>query len=475
MRTILTAVKTMPRRSTSRGAIGQFVVPLMGIIALTFAAGVGFAEAQWRIGLSAVRITPEEPLPMCGYSPNMSEGVLDDLYAKAMAVEDADSSQAVLLTADLLFFRAPFAEVISRKIMDETGLERRQILLNASHTHAGPVCGVKDPGRFDLPEDQRRDVQEYTERLIEQLVQLVPAALADLKPGRLSWSAGEVGFVMNRRLIGPEGKCRGMGPNPAGPVDRSVPVLRVDWPDGRLRAVVFGCACHPVTLDGANRKISGDYAGVAQRYLQTRHPAAQAMFVIGCGADANSHPRGGPQQEAWVTRHGEALGKEVDRVLSDEMLEIGGHLKTELAPVDLPLEHTFSRRQLEEMAGDGQTYWHKQNARGMLETLDRNQPLPKTYRSSIALWRFGDDLTLVGLPGEAVADYVPMIREALGPAGLWIAAYCNESFGYLPTAEILERGGHESMGLTLAVGLFSPRIEEVVIATVRQLADKTGP
>jgi hypothetical protein len=236
--------------------------------------------------------------------------------------------------------------------------------------------------------------------------------------------------------------------------------------------VVFGCACHPVTLDGGNRKISGDYAGAAQRYLESRRPGVQAMFVIGCGADANSHPRGGPEQEAWVTRHGEALGKEVERVLAGEVLQVGGRLKTELAPVDLPLEDSFSRRQLEEMAGEGQTYWHKENARGMLELLDRNQPLPKAYRSSIALWQFGDDLTLVGLPGEAVADYVPMIRDALGPAGLWIAAYCNESFGYLPSAKILAEGGHESMGLTLAVGLFSPRVEDAVMAAVRQLAGK---
>jgi neutral/alkaline ceramidase-like enzyme len=455
------------------GSLGRCRTAFVVIVFFGMIVGPAFAESQWRIGLAAVRITPEEPLPMCGYNPVLSEGVLDDLYAKAMAVEDADGTRAVLLTADLLFFRAPLAEVVCREIMDETGLERRQIMLNASHTHAGPVFGVADPGRFDLPKDQRRAVDEYTQRLIEKLVQLVPAALADLKPGRLSWSAGEVGFVMNRRLITPEGKCRGMGPNPAGPVDRDVPVLRVDWPDGRLRAVVFGCACHPVTLDGGNRKISADYAGAAQRYLQTQHPGVQAMFVIGCGADANSHPRGGPQQEAWVTRHGEALGKEVDRVLSAQMLEVGGHLKAELAPVDLPLEHIFSHRQLEEMVGDGQTYWHKQNARGMLELLDAGQPLPKAYRSSIALWRFGDDLTLLGLPGEAVADYVPMIRQALGTKGLWIAAYCNESFGYLPTAKILEQGGHESMGLTLAVGLFSPRVEEVVMATVRQLAGKT--
>jgi hypothetical protein len=266
-----------------------------------------------------------------------------------------------------------------------------------------------------------------------------------------------------------------MGPNPDGPVDRSVPVLRIDGIDGRLRAVVFGCACHPVTLDGTNRKISGDYAGAAQRYLEVRYPGVQAMFVAGCGADANSHPRGGPDQEAWVARHGEALGKEVSRVLEGELQGIHGPLLTRLAGVDLPLEHGFSRLQLEETARAGQTYWHKENARGMLDMLHRGERLPEAYRSSIALWRFGNDLTLVGLPGEAVAGYVARIRETLGSTKLWIAAYCNESFGYLPTAEILEQGGHESMGLTLAIGLFSPQVEKTVIDSVQRLADDTAP
>ena len=125
--------------------------------------------------------------------------------------------------------------------------------------------------------------------------------------------------------------------------------------------------------------------------------------------------------------------------------------------------------------GHGPKLLDKQNARGMLDMLNRGESLPEAYRSSIAMWRFGDELTLVGLPGEAVADYVPRIREALGPVGLWIAAYCNESFGYLPTAEILEQGGHESMGLTLAVGLFSPQVEGTVIDSVRRLAEETRP
>ncbi len=428
-------------------------------------------EGEWRVGLARVKITPTEPIPMSGYGRRLaSQGVLDDLYAKAMAIEHAGGDRAVLLTADLLFFRAPMAKELAKRIQEKTGLRREQILLNASHTHSGPVFGVKDPDRFNLPEDRRKVVDAYTEKLLGQLVKLVSAALADMKPARLSWGIGQADFVMNRRMMNEEGKCHGMGPNPTGPVDRNVPVLRVDGPDGRMRAVIFGCACHNVTLGGENLKISGDYAGWAQKTIEEAHPDAQAMFVIGCGADANPHPRCGPNEEQLVRRHGESLGAEVCRVAISKLQPVGGPLRVRFKWTDLPLKHDFTREQLDRMAKSG-AYWHARNARVMLNS---KEPLPEHYKAAITVWQFGHELTLVALPGEVVADYVSLIEKALGPNQLWVAAYCNESFGYLPTAKMTDEGGHETIGLTMAIGFFSPRVQDVVVAAVRELAVKAG-
>lgn len=444
---------------------------LFGLLgAMLAACPTGGAEPEWRVGLARATVTPEEPIAMSGYGPRVSEGVLDDLKAKALVLEDCQRDRALLVTADLLFFRAPFAEVLCGEIMAKTGLARHEIQLTASHTHAGPVFGVEAPDT----EGQRQVVDAYTKKLRGRLVELAVAAVADLRPARLSWGVGrEQDFVMNRRLIDEHGKCRGMGPNPQGPVDRDVPVLRVDGPDGRPRALVFGCACHCVTLDGKNRKISGDYAGYAQRHVEEQHPGVQAMFVSGCGADANPNPRGGPNQEELVGRHGETLGREVCRVAAGPLEPIRGPLRVQVAWTDLPLEHSLPREQLEKMAKTG-AHWHARNAKGMLAMLDRGEPLPQHYRAPIALWQFGDDLTLVGLPGEAVADYVGMLRQALGPERLWVVALSNESFGYLPTTKILAEGGHEAIGLTLDIGLFAPGVEHIVIDAVQKLARQSG-
>ncbi len=453
------------------GTSFRVTVAVLGLVGTLVATCPAQAAApEWQAGLARVAITPEEPIAMSGYGPRVSEGVLDDLHAKALVLEDGGRHRALLVTADLLFFRAPFAELLCRDLMAETGLARHQIQLTASHTHAGPVFGTRDPDRFELSADQRRVVDRYTEMLRGRLVELAAAAVDDLQPARLSWGVGCAGdFVMNRRRVDEHGKCRGMGPNPQGAVDRDVPVLRVDRRDGSLRALVFGCACHCVTLDGHNRKISGDYAGHAQRFIEAQHPGVQAMFVSGCGADANTNPRGGPDQEKLVVRHGETLGREACRVAAEPLEPIGGPLDVQLEWTDLPLETSFARDELEHMARTA-AYWHARNAKGMLATLDRGEPLPEHYRAPIALWQFGDALTLVGLPGEAVADYVGMLRDAIGPERLWVIALSNESFGYLPTTRILAEGGHESIGLTLDVGLFAPGVEDVVVDAVRRLA-----
>src|SRR5204862_543077 len=70
----------------------------------------------------------------------------------------------------------------------------------------------------------------------------------------------------------------------------AVPVLRVEDEQGKLRAVLFGCACHNTTLGPNNYAICGDYAGFAQAAIEEREGCV-AMFMIGCGGDANPYPR----------------------------------------------------------------------------------------------------------------------------------------------------------------------------------------
>jgi hypothetical protein len=245
-------------------------------------------------------------------------------------------------------------------------------------------------------------------------------------------------------------------------------VLRVASPDGKLRGVLFGAACHNTTLTGDNLKISADFAGYAQTQIERHHPGAQAMFIQGCAGDANPHPRG---TEELARLHGTALGDEVLRVLQTGLAPIRGPLRTERAQVDLPLQPPLEPEQIQQLGARGS--WHQFVADKMREVIDAGGELPTRYRTSLAVWQFGEDLTLVALPGEVVVDYVTLLERALGPRSLWIAAYSNDVFGYLPSARVLEEGGYETRGLYRGgIGFFSPGAQDAVVQAVRGLAEK---
>ncbi len=95
------------------------------------------------------------------------------------------------------------------------------------------------------------------------------------------------------------------------------------------------------------------------------------------------------------------------------------------------------------------------------------------YHAPFAVWQFGSDLTLVGLPGEPVADYVRATQKILEKDHLWMAGYCNDFFGYLPNARILKEGGYEAQRGP-ALRTFAPGIEAVVTKKLRELAIAAG-
>ena len=470
----------MPRRLTRRAftqSAGLATLGMLGISpALAETAKTSDSEgAPWKIGLAKVCTTPPVPIWLHGYASKPRfrpfDGKLNDLYAKAMAIEDGGGNRAVLITIDQCVIRAAEAKTLFDRLTKETGLERRQLLLNFSHTHSGPIIGTSDLSRYPMSDEERKNSLDYTERLMGLLVDLVRDALGDLKPARLSWAVGNAGdFVQNRRVYTKDGKYLKMGPNPDKYADRDVPVLRVDAPDGTMRAVVFGCACHAVTLDQTNIKLSGDYPSFAQETIEKQHPGVQAMFVQGCGADANSTPRCGPKQEEYVRRQGTHLGEEVCRVVSGERRPIRGPLHVTFTEASLPLQPIPPRDVLKKKLRTSQKY----NAQRMLAALDEGTPLPTHHASPTAVWQFGDDLTFVALSGEVVSAYVPLVRKALGPKKLWIAGYSNEVDGYVPDANIVAEGGYESRGLVADIGFYSAKTQDVLVETVRQLAKEAG-
>ena len=460
-----------------------FVKPLLlSVIVVATSISCGETEEyfEWRVGCARVSITPEEPIVLLGYGDRTQpfQYVAQDIYAKALAFEDKQGHRAVIVTADLVGFQAAvITETVRDRIRRETGLGRSQLLFNASHSHTGPLVSL-DPwsapnaiAHAPLSLDDRRRTIAYTRLLRDKLVAVARDAISRLEPAQLSWGKGSVSFPTNRRL--PRDGRIAMADNPQGKTDRSVPVLGVRTPAGKYLAILFGCACHNTTLTGADNVISGDYAGFAQSHLEERFPGAQAMYMSGCGADANPSPRGSMK---LAEQHGKTLAEEVARIAERSLEVVRGDFGTAYETVDLPL-HRLAKSEIEERARLSSA--EAVTARQMLKVLEAGETLPTEYAAPVAAWQFGRAFTLVALPGEPVAEYVDLISSSLPDQQLWIAGYNNDCFGYLPTAQIVEEGGHENIGVTLwlwgrnlhrYVGFFAPSVQQTIVSAVARIA-----
>jgi neutral ceramidase len=425
----------------------------------------------WKAGAARVEITPEDPIWMAGYGvrDGPARGTLQPLSAKALALEDGAGRRLVLVTADLIGFPAGFTDGVAARLAEPAGLSREEIFFNASHTHAGPALAGNLEVAHPMSSEQRAEVERYTRRLEDRLVEVASLALDRMVPARLFFGETEVHFAANRRVPTPDGYR--IAANRLGPVDHRVPFLAVDSLQGRLLAVVFGYACHSTTLVGDNYRFHGDYPGVAQEVLESRFDGANALFLAGTGGDANPYPRGTP---ALAEEHGRELAGAVARRLTGPLTPVNGPLQAAFDWIDLPFARLPSRPELEERLESGGPHLRR-HAALMLDRLRLSGSLPAAHRYPIQVVRFGGDLMLVGLAGEVVVDYGLRLQAELASGNTWIAGYSNEVSCYIPSARVLAEGGYEAEDSMIYYGqpsTFDPSIEERIVAKVLDLADK---
>jgi neutral ceramidase len=418
-------------------------------------------------GTAAIDITPEKGLWMAGFARrrHAAQGTALPLKAKALALRYGNARPAVLVTTDLLGLTAGLTEAVAREVRKRTGIPRSQLLFSASHTHCGPVIDEQLAVAYDLSPEQWRGIRTYTAALEKQLVDVVTTAASTLRSATVAFGRGEVGFARNRRVQF----------SPDGPVDHSIPILRVNDTEEGLRAVVFGYACHNTTLQDQFVEYHGDYAGVAQAELERRHPGATALFVTGCGADANPNPRG---TLALVEAHGRALADAVDRTLP-RAAPLAPGLRTSFATVTLPYEPADVRTRWRAGLDIEDVYLRRYDA--LIQSIAaRNGRLPAAQAAPVQVWQFGgrpestagSALTLIALGGEPVVDYALRFAREYPDRKLWAAGYSNDVFGYLPSRRIREEGGYEGADAMVYYGRpgpFTPDVEERIVREVRRL------
>lgn len=435
----------------------------------------------WHAGIARADITPRETIWLAGWGSRTkpSQGVSHPIWAKALALKDRAGKLGVIVTADILGFSATMTAEIAGRVKKRYGLDRSQLILNASHNHSGPYTGDVLFLYFTLDREQERVKERYTKWLLDRIVDLIGEAIRDLRPARLQFGQGLAGVGVNRR------RARAGGRRLAQVVDHDVPVLSVTSPGGQLRGIVFGYGCHPTCIEDG--KINGDWPGYAQTELETMHPGATAMFVQNCGGDINPLPRFRP---GLGERYGFIIAAAVEQVLEsqarDQQLSgqaqggklqgLAGPLRMAFTDAEIPFLRLPTREELRSLLA-GRDGMRRREVEYQLSLLKNGDRRPRALRYPVHVWQFGVGLKFIALSSETVTDYSLRFKGEYGPDNTWVSGYNDDYWCYVPSRRVWEEGGYEGhtgmMECSLP-GPFAPSVEEIIAETVEDLVQQTS-
>jgi neutral ceramidase len=399
-------------------------------------------------------ITPPLGIDLTGFGgrPGPASTVHDDLYVRALVLAQGEARVAIV-TLDVLGLAPELVATIRSLVASRTGVPASHLLLNCSHTHAGPATmTLRGLGERDAA---------YEDVLGRTVAGAVAMAADRLEPARLALGRGAAHVGINRRQRLADGRTV-LGENPMGTYDPSVPVLRVDGADGRPIAVAFSHATHPVILGSENTGLSADLPGPAVAFVRQSRVggAAEAMplFMQGCCGDINPTERGSHEAVRGLgTRLGAAavIGAESAEPLEGAPLAARGDpLPLPLQPPPSPKECRALRdaeaarlREAESRAPAGGEYALRP-PRAMVEwaadllRLSESPEPPRTVPLELQCLRIGD-LAVVAMAGEAFIDLGRAIVARSPAPHTLVLGYSNGLIGYLPTAASFPLGGYE--------------------------------
>jgi hypothetical protein len=438
---------------------------------------------ELRAGAAAEVITPAVGVPMAGYyHPRAAEGVIDELFAKALVLE-RDGTKVALVVCDLIAMPRDVAVEARALIEQSVKIPADHVMISATHTHTGPILpsgSARDPGLGAAADEAR----QYVRSLPELIARSVRAADAKLTPVGVRAGAGrEERLSFNRRFRMKDGSV-GWNPGklnpdivePVGPIDPDVPVLAFETPDGKLVATYVNFTMHLDTVGGL--RVSADYPGVLSAILaRVNGPDAVTLFTTGACGDINhidvssGEPQGGP---AEARRIGTILAGEVIKTSARLRPAAAGALRAKAEVVPLPLaeikegEVEWARKAATTFGKDEPSFLEKVHAFKVLDVFARQgQPI----EAEVQVVALGDDVALVALPGEIFVELGLDIEKRSPFRHTIIVELANGSINYVPTRRAFTEGNYEPISARCAPGSG----EQLADVAVRLLNELKGP
>lgn len=397
------------------------------------------------LGTSQIHITPAPGGELSGFAARIqpSSGVLDRLYAKALYLE-CDGTRLLWLHCDLVGFDRSIVQAFRDWAREKFDLAPGQVMLSATHTHAGPgTVHLREAGEYD---------PAYVQFLQSRIREAAEAAISQTEPVGLTVVEGHLSLAVDRRKAA------------TAHTDPRVAGIGFRRADGSFATVLVNYAIHPVALGSTNRCVSTDLFGEAALRLAAQLPGHPVVFMTN-GACANLNPPAENVSWEQVKLWGRQIADAVQPLLADAPVQPQPRLQLLNQIVPLPLD-TMDAQGINEYARRA-----LQNERALAEWGDKYRRVVEHWRTTLlARYQllaaqqhdaelFGMQLggvILMGANAEIFSQFTDILR-AHSNQPIYLVGYANGDMGYLPTRAAYAEGGYEVDVAHLFYGGFRPQ------------------
>jgi len=409
----------------------------------------------FRAGLSRVCISPAIGTPLAGFAARqeVSQGIHDDLYVRALVLENARSAVA-MVSVDVLALSSDFIARVRGEIQKTIGLVPESVMIASTHTHAGPVTITT----FFNP-DESVD-PDYMDALAQSIKESVTTAWHKRFPARVGVGVAHVeGVGVNRRS--PDQR----------PIDEEIGIIKVEDAVGKTRAVFINYACHPTVLGPDNLLVSGDFPAFAVKEIEDAiGPDGFAMFVNGTQGNISMGHSSELSAIGIITpgrtferaaELGQLLADATRRALPSIEVFDQPELGSAAISIELPLKHYPSTAETSKQLRDAEAHLAEiisadgdaidQLRRAKSEHLYAS--ITNFYAKETAVLANGllplelqgiriDDAVFVAVPAEVFVE-IGLHLKKIAPRRTFIVGIANGYIGYLPTTAAHAAGGYE--------------------------------
>ncbi|MEX2595066.1 MAG: neutral/alkaline non-lysosomal ceramidase N-terminal domain-containing protein [Anditalea sp.] len=437
----------------------------------------------FRAGAAKSKITPPVGSIMGNsYGITVSEGVNDDLFAKALVFEKGGVRTA-FIALDLISLPHEIVMRTRELIAERTDIPDTHIMMTATHVHAGPQLNPLFWGAVGgLP---RQKSKEYAKELPAMIAESVQMAETRLQTVRVSVGTIQENAVnFNRRFLMKDGSFK-MNPGrlnensirPVGPVDPELSVIQFESLDSKPVAFLVNFALH-VAVVGGNH-FSADFPGTLSTLLAKVHgEEVVTVFTNSTSGNINHVDVNRPDQlESYAesTRIGTILAADVLKALPSLRPIKINTLQVHTEAVELPVpsvqqkEVTWAHEVIGRFGkpepppfSEVVQAWRILDLAPLEGGIKARHRLTTTVpltedggalRSEVQAITLGDELALVGFPGDAFVELGLSIKmNSPFPFTVVNEQSGNGTISYVPNRKAFPEGSYEVSSARFAPG-----------------------